>query len=248
MTAPKTCLIDIVFPGDTNHHGTLFGGVGLAHMDKLAFITAGRYAHCDFVTASCERIDFRAPCRLGDIVELEGRIHRTGRRSLGVEVELVAEDPLSGERRSCATGIFNMVAVGTFDPPAKITEHGDLPGMLRVVDFVFPGSTSHYGSLYGGEALASMAKAAFVCATRHCRKAVVLASTRRIDFEDHIQPGEVMEITAFVETVGRSAMTIAVELRAENLHTGVARRCGGGQFVMVAVNSDHRPVAADTAG
>lgn len=36
-------LIDMVFPGDTNHHGTLFGGVALAHMDKVAFIAASRH-------------------------------------------------------------------------------------------------------------------------------------------------------------------------------------------------------------
>ena len=77
----NTRLIDIVFPGDTNHHGTLFGGVGLAHMDKVAFIAAARHARVDFVTASCERIDFVAPARLGDIVELTGRVVRAGRRS-----------------------------------------------------------------------------------------------------------------------------------------------------------------------
>jgi acyl-CoA hydrolase len=33
-------LIDVIFPGDANHHGTLFGGVALAHMDKVAFLTA----------------------------------------------------------------------------------------------------------------------------------------------------------------------------------------------------------------
>ena len=53
MSAPATTrLVDIVFPGDTNHHGTLFGGVGLSQMDKVAFITAARHAPVDFVTAS----------------------------------------------------------------------------------------------------------------------------------------------------------------------------------------------------
>lgn len=36
-------LIDMVFPGDANHHGTLFGGVALAHMDKVAFLAASRH-------------------------------------------------------------------------------------------------------------------------------------------------------------------------------------------------------------
>jgi acyl-CoA hydrolase len=166
-------------PGDTNHHGTLFGGTGLAYMDKVAFIVASRHAHVDFVTASCERIDFKAPANLGDIVELTGRVIRVGQRSLSAEVEMVAEAPLSGERRLCARGIFNMVTVG--DGVRKCG--GRLPPLLsasplpdadlRMAELVFPGETSHYGSLYGGNALAGMAKSAFVVATRHCSRATL---------------------------------------------------------------------------
>ena len=60
-----TCLIDIVFPGATNHHGTLFGGAGFALMDRLAFIAATRHGLVPFVTASCDRIDVKAPATVG---------------------------------------------------------------------------------------------------------------------------------------------------------------------------------------
>ena len=49
-------LIDMIFPGDTNHHGTLFGGTALAHMDKVAFLAASRHGRATFVTAASERI------------------------------------------------------------------------------------------------------------------------------------------------------------------------------------------------
>ncbi len=245
----STTLIDIVFPGDTNHHGTLFGGVGLAYMDKVAFIAAARHAHVDFVTASCERIDFIAPACLGDIVELSGYVARVGRRSLSVEVALVAEGALSGERRLCSRGLFNMVAVGD----GLEASGGRLPPLpespptpdvtLRMVDMVFPEQTSHYGSLYGGHALAAMGKAAFVAATRRCRKAVVMASSRRIDFKGQIQNGEVVELCARVTAVGKSSMTVETELWAENLRTGERRACGLGEFIMVAVDAGHRPTA-----
>ncbi|MEN2786394.1 acyl-CoA thioesterase [Sphingomonas qilianensis] len=88
-------LIDMIFPGDTNHHGTLFGGVALAHMDKVAFLAAARHGRAPFVTASCERIDFTAPARLGELIEATGRIVRVGNSSLDVEVELVAEELIS---------------------------------------------------------------------------------------------------------------------------------------------------------
>lgn len=255
MSAPPSPasarIVDIVFPGDTNHHGTLFGGIGLAQMDKVAFIAASRHARVDFVTASCERIDFKAPARLGEIIDLTGRVTRVGRRSLSVAVDLVAEAPLSGERRSCGRGLFNMVAVGRgleqmggALPP--ITSAAAPPGddALRMAEIVFPQQTSHYGSLYGGDALTAMAKAAFVAATRRCRRTVVMASVRHVDFESEIQTGEVIEVSPRVTDVGRSSLRVEVSLSAENLRTGDRRACGRGEFVMVAVGADHRPTSA----
>lgn len=245
-----TRLVDIVFPGDTNHHGMLFGGVGLAHMDKVAFIAASRHAHVDFVTASCERIDFKAPAHLGEIIELTGRVVRVGRRSLGVEVELIAEAPLSGERRSCARGMFNMVAIGDGSKAGRLPPLAPPPDAapdaeLRMVELVFPEQTSHYGSLYGGNALAAMGKAAlFVTATRRCRKAVVMASSQRADFTSQIQNGDVVELVARMAGSGRSSMTVEVELWSENLRSGARRECGRATFIMVAVNTQHRPTPA----
>lgn len=246
LSARTTRLIDIVFPGATNHHGTLFGGAGLAHMDRVAFITAARHARADVVTASCERIDFAAPAQLGDIVELTGRVIRVGRRSLGVEVELVAEAELSGERRRCTSGVFHMVTVGAPAPlppvPAPGVATDEEPGALRMAELVMPGETSHYGSLYGGSALALMAKAAFVVATRHSRRAVVMASSRRVDFVHEIRPGEVAEVEARLTGAGRSSMTVETRLWSESLVAGERHLCGTGEFVMVAVDAHHRPV------
>lgn len=255
VAARPTRLVDIVFPGDTNHHGTLFGGVALAHMDKVAFIAASRHAPVDFVTASCERVSFDGPGRLGDIVELTGRVTRVGKRSLVAEVEMVAE-AVSGERRLCSRSVFNMVAVGErlaalggrlppLDPSPVVDPDRD--GVVRMVELVLPEHTSHYGSLYGGDALAGMAKAAFVAATRHCRKTVVLAATERVDFIDHVHPGEIVELGARVCRVGRSSMTVSVEMAAEALGSRTQRPCGRGTFVMVAVDTLHRPVAAARA-
>ena len=249
LTGPPSHLIDVVFPGDTNHHGTLFGGIGLGFMDRIAFIAAARHARADFVTASSERIDFIAPARLGDIVEVTGRIVRIGRRSMSVEAELVAEAPLTGERRLCARGRFNMVAVGeayeegAVLPPLIPQESAPAePNSLRVADVVFPDQTSHYGSLYGGDALAGMAKAAFVLSTRICRQKMVMASCSRGDFESHIHPGEIVECCATLEKAGRTSVTIAVELFAEPRGPGKSRHSGTAEFVMVAVEEDGRPV------
>ncbi len=250
----ETQLVNIVFPGDTNHHGTLFGGIGLAFMDKVAFIAASRHSYVDFVTASCEHVDFQEPAYVGDIVEFTGRVVRVGRRSLTAHVEMTAEAPLTGQRRQCGRGVFNMVSVGEvarepgFALPPLTPAPKPFSGQpLRMVELVMPGHTSHYGSLYGGHALATMAKAAFVAATRLSRKTMVLISSQRVDFESQIQVGEVIEVVPQVAKVGRSSITVDVELLAENLRSGDRRSCGHGTYVMVAVDAKHHATDATTA-
>jgi acyl-CoA hydrolase len=248
-----TRLVDIVFPGAANHHGTLFGGAGLSFMDKVAFIAASRHGHVDFVTASCERIDFNASAQIGDIVELTGSVVRVGCRSLSVEVDMIAENPLSGVRKHCCRGEFNMVAVGADLgawggklPPlpdnAGVSETGQTQIHPAMVEIVFPEKTSHYGSLYGGNALAAMGKAAFIAASRQCRQTVVMAGAKRVDFTRHIHSGEVAITVPRVMGVGQSSIRVEVQLWAENLHTDQRRQCGVGEFVMVAIDHDHRPM------
>jgi uncharacterized protein (TIGR00369 family) len=88
----ETRIVEMVFPNQTNHYGTLFGGAALRLMDMAAFVAASRHARRPVVTASSERIDFHVPVRQGQLAEVVGRVTNTGRTSLTVEVELWAED------------------------------------------------------------------------------------------------------------------------------------------------------------
>lgn len=248
MTDTPVRLIDMVFPGDTNHHGTLFGGVALAHMDKVAFLAATRHGRAPFVTAASEKIDFAAPARAGDMVEATGRVVRVGNASLDVEVELVAENPVSGQRRLCTRGRFTLVAVkgpGTRLPLPSLApapaETDD--GTLRMAEMVFPPQTNHYGTLYGGDALRMMGKAAFIAASRRARAVMVMAASDRIDFVSPIRAGEMVELAARVLMTGRSSIRIGVELWAEDLMTGERRRSASAMFTMVSVDSEGRSKA-----
>ena len=238
-------LIDMVFPADANHHGTLFGGVGLAHLDKVAFLAASRLARRTVVTAGCERIDFSAPARIGEMVDAVGRVVRTGHSSLGVEVELHAEVLLTGERRLCTRGVFNMVALreaGDAEPLVAVVKDVETEeGWLRTAEMVFPGTTNHYGTLFGGDALKLMGKAAFVTATRHAREVVVMAATNRIDFRAPIDGGDMVELVSRVRMTGRSSLSVEVQLWAERLLTGARRRSATAEFVMVVVDDKGRP-------
>lgn len=109
----ETRVQEIVFPNHTNHLGTLFGGQALAWMDKAAFLAGYSEAGGTVVTARSERIDFIAPIRQGDIVDVIARVERVGRTSLTVAVELWRA---SGSRLCCARGEFVMIAI---DPDGR---------------------------------------------------------------------------------------------------------------------------------
>jgi acyl-CoA hydrolase len=125
---------------------------------------------------------------------------------------------------------------------AGVSETDETQIHPAMVEIVFPEKTSHYGSLYGGNALAAMGKAAFIAASRQCRQTVVMAGSKRVDFTRHIHSGEVAITVPRVMGVGQSSIRVEVQLWAENLHTDQRRQCGVGEFVMVAIDHDHRPM------
>jgi acyl-CoA hydrolase len=120
LNTPETRIVEMVFPNQANHYGTLFGGDALRLMDTAAFVAASRFARKPVVTASSQRIDFNVPVRQGQLAEVVGRVSRAGRTSVTVEVELWAEDLLTGARELCTKGSFILVAVDEHGHPVPI--------------------------------------------------------------------------------------------------------------------------------
>ncbi|WP_221227732.1 acyl-CoA thioesterase [Rhodocyclus tenuis] len=236
-------LVDVVFPGQANHHGSLFGGAALAMMDKFAFVLASRHLRRTVVTAALTDTDFRAPVPVGHLAEVDGRIVHCGRRSVVIEAELVAENMLSGQRQSCLSGRFVMVGQEhEAAAPTLLPSLADEDELVRVVEIVFPGQTSHHGFLHGGFALDWLAKAALVAASRRARQSVLMVSSKTLDFVAPARVGDIVETTARVVAVGRSSLTVATEMTAECPLAGEPRRCTQADFVFVAVDGDGRPV------
>jgi acyl-CoA hydrolase len=124
-TAPEsdvTSFVEMVFPEQANHYGTLFGGNALSLMGKAAFVAATRRARCSIVMASSDQVKFHLPVRVGELVELTAKVERQGRTSLVVVVEMMAEELLTGRRRIAARGSFQMVAVDESGRPIPIIE------------------------------------------------------------------------------------------------------------------------------
>jgi acyl-CoA hydrolase len=119
METPDAILAEIVFPDQTNHYGTLFGGEALEMMDKAAFIAASRLSRTAVVTASMDRTDFRQPVRHGELAEVHANVISRGRTSMVVKTELFSENLLTGERRLCTVSQFVMVAVDGSGKPVE---------------------------------------------------------------------------------------------------------------------------------
>jgi acyl-CoA hydrolase len=112
--------LEVVFPGDTNHMGTLFGGTLMAWMDRAAYFAGSRRARGIVVTRKVDELEFRIPIRVGDFVELLSHVESEGRSSMVVSVEVHRESPETGARELCTTGRFTMVAVDDAGRPRPL--------------------------------------------------------------------------------------------------------------------------------
>lgn len=113
----------------------------------------------------------------------------------------------------------------------------------RMAEIVLPDQTNGFGTMFGGDVMALMDKAAAIAALRFCRQPVVTASSERIDFRSPISQSEIVEAFSRVIFVGRTSMVVRVRLFAEHPLHGERRICTTGYFSMVAVPLDGEPPA-----
>lgn len=118
----KTRIFKAVFPNTTNHYDTLFGGMAMALMDEVAFITATRFSRKRLVTVSTDKIDFNRPIPAGTIVELVGKVVQVGRTSVKVRVEVYVEQMYEDHRELAITGVFAMVAIDAEKKPVPVLD------------------------------------------------------------------------------------------------------------------------------
>jgi acyl-CoA hydrolase len=111
---------EIMMPGHANTLGHVFGGVVLAMMDRTAAVAAIRHARRTCVTASIDRVDFREPIYLGELVVMRASVNYVGRSSMEVGVRVEAEDMLSGRRRHTNSCYLTFVAVDAGGRPMEV--------------------------------------------------------------------------------------------------------------------------------
>ena len=112
----------------------------------------------------------------------------------------------------------------------------------RVVKAVFPPTTNHHNTLFGGTALAWMDEVSFITATRFCRLPLVTVSSDRIDFNHPIAAGSIVELFGRLIHVGNTSMKVSVEVFVESMYQTGRERAIHGVFSFVAIGDDQRPV------
>jgi acyl-CoA hydrolase len=116
-----------------------------------------------------------------------------------------------------------------------------LKSETHIFKAVFPSTTNHYDTLFGGTALHLMDEVAFICATRFSRKKVVTISTGQIDFKKAIPAGTLIELVAKVVNVGRTSCKIHVDIFMEQMYTELRETVVSGTFSFVAVDENKKP-------
>ncbi len=113
-------MTQLVLPNDTNYLGNLLGGRLMEWMDIAAAIAAQRHSNRVCVTAAVDELVFHQPIRLGEVVTLRASVNRVFNSSMEVGVNVVAENQLTGDRRTANTAYLTFVAVDDHGHPAAI--------------------------------------------------------------------------------------------------------------------------------
>lgn len=113
---------EIMMPQHANVLGHVFGGVILAMMDTAAAVAAFRHARNNCVTVSIDRVDFREPIHVGDLIIMKASVNFTGRTSMEIGVRVEAEDMITGRRRHTNSCYLTFVAVDRNGRPMEIPQ------------------------------------------------------------------------------------------------------------------------------
>lgn len=113
----------------------------------------------------------------------------------------------------------------------------------RIFKAVFPNTTNHYDTLFGGTAMQMMDEVAFIAATRFCRQRMVTVSSDRIDFKKPIPAGTIVELVGRVSYLGNTSLKVKVDIFIEQMYQEHREKAVSGEFTFVAVDENKKPIS-----
>lgn len=112
--------------------------------------------------------------------------------------------------------------------------------ITRVFKAVFPNTTNHYDTLFGGTAMQYMDEVAFITATRFSRQKMVTVSSDKIDFKKPIPHGTIIELIGKVTYLGTTSLKVRVDIFIEKMYDDSREKAITGEFTFVAIGDDKR--------
>ncbi|TCC97091.1 acyl-CoA thioesterase [Pedobacter hiemivivus] len=113
----------------------------------------------------------------------------------------------------------------------------------RIFKAVFPNTTNHYDTLFGGTAMHMMDEVAFITATRFSRQRMVTVSSDRIDFNKPIPAGTIVELIGRVSHIGNTSLKVRVEIYIEQMYSDTREKAVTGEFSFVAIDENKKPTS-----
>ncbi|HLF74283.1 MAG TPA: acyl-CoA thioesterase [Anaerolineales bacterium] len=120
MRASRVTLSQLMHPEHANLLGNVHGGWIMKLVDEAGALACMRHAQRKVVTVAIDSLVFRQPIRIGDLIILNAEVTYTGRTSMEAEVQVQAENPVTGERTHTNTAYLVYVALDDEGRPAAV--------------------------------------------------------------------------------------------------------------------------------
>jgi len=120
MSASRISIAQLMQPEHANNLGNVHGGWIMKLVDEAGALACMRHAQRRVVTVAIDQMIFRQPIRIGDLVNLKAEVTYVGRTSLEAEVQVTAEDPVSGKQTHTNTAYLVYVAQDKNGHPAPV--------------------------------------------------------------------------------------------------------------------------------
>ncbi len=120
MRASRISISQLMHLEHANLLGNVHGGWIMKLVDEAGALACMRHAQCKVVTVAIDSMVFRNPIKIGDLVILNAEVTYTGHTSLEAEVQVQAENPITGKRTHTNTAYLVYVALDDDGKPTPV--------------------------------------------------------------------------------------------------------------------------------